>query len=193
MKMSARDKWLLAILPAILTAILYVFGKGWISEKALKDARLQSEKARAAMLQPAVLAGKMKVLGELNDKLSDQRDLAAKLGESAKSVQLKPSGNRTETLKKISEMLNAKNLSLLNSARLAEGALKDSKHSALAEQIGLPVPELWRMEIAGSYRNMLEAIDAMGASDSFIVPLSIGMEPLNEDAGTQRWSLTLWI
>ena len=203
--MTQRDKWLAVFLPTILTAIIYIFGSGYSAGKALSAARTEAFKAHEAVPSAQALSERMKIFRELSLKLATEKERVKLLRVPSVAAVSTP-GTRAETLRTVSDVLTQKQLSLVKSVRLSDGTQKDSQGNAglnkLAEQLGMPAPELWQMDITGTYRNMRQAIDALEKSGKFVVPLSISMEPMDYNSGTQApkgasvtqsWALTLWI
>ena len=194
MKLNERDRWLLAVLPAIVTAMYYIWSPGKRASQEHKAAEAQYQSALQTQLRPEALTANIKKLSDAEDKLNVQQDLAAKLKEAAKPTAVLPNVNRTEALQKVASILDHKQLGLLKRRRIANPEREDAADSAvkLAGQLNLPAPEYWQFELTGRYSDMQDALEAMDKCGTFVVPIGIGMEAL-DDAGTQKWTLTLWI
>ena len=199
MKFTARDKWLLMVLPALFTAMVYVYFSGFAASQAMNAARVQAQAAQASVPPPGAVAAAQNTLQELSEKLSAEKQRSANL-LAAKS-QLVSAGveRRTDALRMLSQIVAQHQLSLLKSEQLKEPGGKNVPPSCAAlckrmsEHFALSEPEFWRLKLRGSYQNMLDVLQALGRSALFIVPVSIGMEPLNTGDGELEWSLTAWI
>lgn len=194
MKLNDRDRWLIAVLPAIVTAMYYVWSPGKRVDQEHKSAEAQLQAAQQSKIKPEELSVSFKKLSDAEDRLHVQQDLSAKLKEAAKPTSALPKVNRTEALQKVAGILEKKQLGLLKRKRIANPEHEDASDSAvrLAAQLNLPAPEYWQFELSGRYQDMQEALDAMDKCGTFVVPIGIGMEAF-DDGGNQKWTLTLWI
>ncbi|HYG73963.1 MAG TPA: hypothetical protein VEK08_03065 [Planctomycetota bacterium] len=192
MKSNPRDKWLLICLPAIFTAIVYSWGFARKNSVALSEARKQLQ---AVSDQPDAQAALMRKTQELS-RLEDQYENYAERKNAARAVPGVPhsGANRAAALKVLAAAADKSNLVLLQSSALSE-ASKLKEVAAISKGIDLPAPQLWRLELAGSYLNMLKMLTELKKAETFVVPLEVKMEPLKDetDSPGQKWTLTVWI
>jgi hypothetical protein len=192
-----RDKWLLALIPAMLTAIFYVFSSGRTAQRAITD--LQAQLAKEADTPAPNVAGKQKALMALNERLAREKQHAAALKSAIAQLpglDATTATRRTNVLQRVHELFSEKKLLLVKSVKLehsSKGVPSQTEALAkrLTEQAGAPHAEFYQFELNGDYPKMLDTLQALDRSGLFIVPVSISMEPLKE--GGLRWLLTVWI
>lgn len=100
------------------------------------------------------------------------------------------------SLKEVSRLCTEGGLALITSAQDAANPLAPSLQAAaplLATQNHGTAPEMWRIEMQGSYAQMRKLLDALAAAPSLIVPLHLGMKLDEESRAPAVWTLTLWL
>ncbi len=213
MMLSIRDRWLVAMLPAIATSVFYIYGSAKTAQSRCDAVRAELQKEQAKPVDFRVF----KALGEDYEK---NQDAAA----NARGGALAPgrveaprigsaSEDRSDVLRAISNVLKAHGMIQIRSEKeeAGKGAAMPKPMSdawqPYAEKFHAPAPELWRFELRGAYPQMLSACEELAHSAAFVVPLSITMEPaVKSDAkatdiekislarpGDLRWVLTLWL
>jgi hypothetical protein len=193
-----RDKWLACLLPALLTAIIYIFGPGKTEQQAFSTA--QTQLAKAEEVPTPNTGAKQSALLDANNRLAAERKRAGELKSAAvklPGIDVAHPASRSDVLRTLSDLLAAKHLKLTNSTLLQKDAAKllpkqtDALAKRLSEQGAAPHAEFYELEIDGEYPKMLEAIQEIDRSGQFIVPVSIEMEP--QKNGGLHWRLTVWI
>jgi hypothetical protein len=54
------------------------------------------------------------------------------------------------------------------------------------------LPQVWRIDVIGSYADVLAALSDIGHRDAFVMPLGISMESINPETTYRKWSLWIW-
>jgi hypothetical protein len=199
MKTTARDKWLMALIPALLTGVVYILFSGQAAGNALTAARAGEKSAEAAVPAPSALAAVQKALKAASDSLVLEKLRAAKLLAAKPPQAVAEVEQGTGTLRLLSQVVAEHKLSLIKSEKLTDGKTKGVPESVLtlsktmAERGTRPQPEFWLLKIRGSYQNMVAALQSLDQATLFIVPISVGMELPAVPGGELEWSLTLWI
>lgn len=209
MAMTTRDKWLAAALPAIIAASIYLYFPGRAAQTQLTKARTE---LKAEQTQPSAVPALTAAMAEAN-KLQELLD--ASRGQAAKLALARPLAagrgpatiDRGEPLRLISNALASRGLFLVSSERLENSAKTSLPKSIqeswtkLPEANRPPDPQIWRFEIRGSFTSFHEACHELEKSNSFIVPLSVSMEPFSKEEVTKepglqryfKWTLTVWL
>ena len=193
MKSNPREKWLLVCFPAIFTAIVYSWGFARKNSVALSEARNQLQQVSAQSDAQAALARKTQELSRIEDQYDNyverKNATPAVAGASQNS-----GANRAAALKLLAAAVDRSDLMLIHSSALTEATkLKDI--TALSKGIDLPAPQLWRLELAGSYLNMLKMLTELKKAETFVVPIDVKMEPMKDETESpaMKWTLTVWI
>jgi hypothetical protein len=193
MSTSERDRWIKICFPAILTLLIYSWGYARKNSTTLTDARKQLSEFSMLPSSQSALTKKTMELSKLGDQVNDfaARKTAAAGGSGVR----KSSVGRTTALKVLTGLAEKSGLVLLEAApnEMATPMLKVI--TTISKGVDLPDPQLWRMELAGSYLDMLNMLTELQKIDVFAVPVEVKMEPLKDDAvgPAVRWTLTVWI
>jgi len=197
MTQNPRDRWLMAVIPAILTLGLYLWVSGRPAGRALDDARAKLAGSDKSVPKMSELLAKQKIVEDLSDKLSDEKERSLHIAQS-----LSPGANdRAKAINGLSNMLTAKGLTLVKSAPNVGASMKyaTTDIELLCKKQHMPAPQFWHVEMIGSYKQMLDTLQMISHSPDFIVPIGIEMNAGQEkatdlsDDPDKRWALTLWI
>lgn len=186
--LSTRDRWLGATLPALVILLI-----GWIYY------------LRPAGKEIALLKRQVEGQGSLEDQL-DRVALAranqAKLEETvAKLRNVRPPAtavfNRNLAMQQISKLCLTHTLSLGNTKLEAgDGRLPPVLKTAalaLTQHTGATSPEVWRIDLTGSYGNVVKMLEGLKNAEALIIPLSISMKADPRERKSTCWTMTLWL
>jgi hypothetical protein len=192
MNLSTRDKWLLAILPAILTVMAYFFLQAGPAQRNLAAALAQLDKERAAPTSARALATAGAERDRVEDALLAAREKAHQLSTAQPTGVHLPAEERGQALRTISDAMSAQGLFLVQSERVltdeAPPLLKRTMEALdkLPTVRKVPAPQLWKFEVWGSYPDFATLCERLAKSDEFVVPLSMSMAPIPKDAESPK-------
>ena len=182
---TLREKWMLALLPAILTLLL-----GWAIFYSPKDGEvlrkhvesqgpLSARQARVALAQAEAAA------------------LEKTIAQKRAALTADPGGfDRNHAMQQVSELCAAQGLSL-NAAKVdATARLPKALDAASGSMLHNPAatePQVWRFELSGSYAAMQRLLEGLQRAQPMIVPLCISMDTRKNGHHPQKWVLTLWL
>jgi hypothetical protein len=104
--------------------------------------------------------------------------------------------NRVVTLQAITRLCESSDLTLLAVQRDEQAQfpqILQSLAQALTEHSGAASPQFWRLELQGSYANMVRILDALSTIDELVIPVSLSMEPGVNGNSAAMWTLKVWI
>ncbi|HLX61099.1 MAG TPA: hypothetical protein VKX17_07430 [Planctomycetota bacterium] len=187
MTLSSRDRWLLALLPAVLTASIYIYGPGATQRARMVKAQGELQAAQEKPFDRGALSAVRSDMQQNRAAFDNAKKRLAALS-AAPAQRLGPeSEDRSATLRALTAILEARGLVLVKSEKLpidAESALGRKTldaWKAYAEKTHAPAPQIWRVELRGSYPHMQQACEELARAPQFIVPLSVTMEmPVQE-------------
>lgn len=184
--LTTRDRWLAAMLPAMLTLLI-----GWFfflrpAQKEVNSLRQRVEnQGPASARQPLVTRA--------------QAEAAAVAKSIADLREAQPAGavfDRNWAMQQASLLCAAHGLSLNSSSLEAGGrlppALQEST-AALLRAPGSTPPQVWRLELTGSYPGIVNLLGGLAKTEPLIIPLNLSMEADKNERRPSRWVLTLWL
>jgi hypothetical protein len=194
MTLTPRDKWMCAVLPALLTII--------VAQRAyIHPVNREIEALRKQIQAQGPLAARQAALKQAE---AENSQLAALM--KARSTPATPAQNghaatahafnRTLSLEQISKLCEAGNLTLISSSADASPKLPPTLAQAAKVLIkpGDPSsPQVWRLELRGGYIEMMEFLDRLAQAPSLVVPLNIGMQPDADETMPITWTLSVWL
>lgn len=203
MKLTPRDRWILALLPAIALVIGYQYVKVNPMRRTLTALREQA--AQVPQGNPQSNFQKALAESELVEKQLDAER------ERQKSFARKTAGvprewrqpDRARTLQELTRLCEESGVTLLaSSLRGGDGAggaqnaglpppLFDLART-LKDKHGMPEPQLWKFEISASYARVAALLKRFAASDRFVLPVQMDMKIENDDPEL-KWTVLLWI
>ena len=188
---TPREKWVAALLPAIIVFGGYFWTYGRESFQALRSAQ-----AELSRLQQSDSGPKFTALLAESQKLQDELEVEqARATQPRLSDATLPEINRTRTLQMLTGILSRHRLHLHGTKKIEASAL--SKNTAtLARDLcakASTTPQFWKLEFTGSYAQTLQALRDIGASRQMVVPAAIEMKSVDMEATERLWALTVWL
>lgn len=181
---ATLNQWLGAALPAMVTLLI-----GWLLL------------LRPALNETSLLRRRLETL----DKPGTQRQFLAQaqaehasLEQDIQAKQLTLTEqvvfDRNQALQNISQLCEACDLSLAKShpdpATQPPLALKEAFAARAPDS---PLPQVWRLELYGSYPNVVKLLSGVQRITPLVVPLNVSMQPGKNGRPPAKWILTLWL
>ena len=193
MKWGPQDRWVCIILPPLLTAALLfrVLLRPLLMDVSALRASIPGQ--RALILPPETMDQFRAEQRQLEQTMAgEQRQV-----EAAEAVFKKNCAeNRVLTLQAIARLCESAGLTLLAMRKEDQAEcpqVLQSLAQTLKEQGSAPAPQFWRLDLQGSYANMVRILDALSTMDRLVIPISLSMEPGKNGNGAALWTLALWI
>lgn len=183
--LATRDRWLAAALPALVTLL-----GGWLfflrpaaREVATLRQRVENQGPPAA--RQALAARAQAERADLEKALAEKR--ATPAGEDGVF-------DRNWAMQQVSLLCSAHGLSLDSTAPEPGGKLPPALHEATAAlgRKGTP-PQVWRIELSGSFPGVVKLLDGLQKAKPLIVPLNLSMETGRNERHPAKWVLALWL
>jgi hypothetical protein len=186
--LPTRDRWLAAALPALLILL-----SGWLFT------------IRPAAKEVSLLERRVENQGTLQTRLDMVSNARAGQAELEKNLArlretLPPPGsvfNRNIAMQQISQLCETHRLSLSETKlELGDGKLPASLKTAetsLIKSASGPPPQVWRIELVGSYSNVMKLLDGLQHTQALIVPLKVFMQADKNERQPTTWAMTLWL
>lgn len=186
--LPTRDRWLAAALPALVVLLA-----GWIfylrpvaKEVSLLERRVENQgplDARQDMVSRA-RAGQAELEKTVAD-LRENRPLASAVF------------NRNLAMQSISQLCETNGVSLSETKlEPGDGKLPPALKTAallLTNHAGGTPPQVWRIELGGSYANVMKLLDGLKKAEALIVPLNLSMKADKSERKPATWAMTLWL
>ncbi len=186
--LPTRDRCLAAALPALI-----VFLVGWLlyirpvsKEVSLLERRVENQgppQARHELVSRARTA--QSELEMTIARLQEARPAAGAVF------------NRNLAMQHISRLCETNYLSL-SETKVEPGdaklppALKTAA-PALTNHTSGTLPQVWRIELRGSYSNVMKLLEGLQKADALVVPLSLTMQADKNERKPATWAITLWL
>lgn len=188
MKLSVREQWMLAVLPAVLTGVFY-FGL------SASPAATEREKLRKQIASQGPLSVR---LDQVRRAQEERAEISRAIAAQARADAMPGTTfDRNRALQFVSQIAQSRGLTLISSAPDSAAKLPPSLQEAAAAATtpgGAAPTTLWRIELQGPYGSMLEMLEGLRTADTFIVPLSVTMQtPGKDQRKPLSWVLTLWL
>ncbi len=184
---SNTDRWLAASLPAIIILLLgwFLFLNSASKERSLLVRRLENMGDLAGKRQLTEAA--RQDLADLNDELSRLR---AKLDSDRIGF------DRSLAMRRISMLCETHGLqigqtSVEKGANRLPPALKAAETNFTTAD-GQP-PQVWRVELAGSYPAVTRLLMDLASTAPMLVPLNLTMEADPKERRPPTWNLYVWL
>lgn len=185
--LTTRDKWLAAALPAMVTLLA-----GWIFFTRPAGRELASLRQRVENQGP--LAARLALVARAQE---EHKDLEKLIVEKRSAV---PEGesvfDHNWALQQVSVLCATHGLSLNATSPESSGklstALKEAGES-LKDATNATEPQVWRIELSGTYPSVLKLLQDLQKSKPLIVPLNLSMQTNKNARKPATWVLTLWL
>jgi hypothetical protein len=185
--LTARDKWLAACLPAFVTLLF-----GWLfflrpSERSLSNLRQRVENQGPLSARQALVVNTQAMRADLEKAIADKRSAPAEEGGVF---------DRNSAMQQVSLLCAANGLSLNATSHERGGRLPPALQEATAALTRAPntaPPQIWRIELSGTYPDMVKLLAGLQKSKPLIVPLSVSMQTGKNERKPATWILTLWL
>ena len=184
--LTDRDKWLAACLPALITLLL-----GWLfflrpAERALSNLRQRVENQGSLGARKALVANAEAIRAELEKAIADKRSAPVEEGVF----------DRNSAMQHVSLLCAESGLSLNATTHDRSSRLPPSLQEAISALTRTPnttPPQLWRIDLSGTYPSMVKLLAGLQKSKPLIVPLSVSMQTNKNERKPVTWTLTLWL
>jgi hypothetical protein len=201
-ELSPREVRIVLLLPALIVAGIYVFAFDWPHQTHLNDLRTAAARERENPVSDAQLRYAGAEVTVLTQQIEMEKRRAASTTQPSLMLPARwttPS-SRLNAVAQIDSVFKAHALYILSTSRQPNTAISAVAPRALAEFAGAvvheghaPVPEILKIELVGSYGDVLNALGELNRSETFIIPLGLSMDSLGEQTGYRRWSLWVWV
>jgi hypothetical protein len=183
--MTTRDKWLSAALPALLTLLL-----GWLiglrpAGREIAQLRQRVHNLGSLESRKALLAAAQATRADLEKTVAEKRSAPA--GDRI-------AFDRNWAMQQVSVLCDTHGLSLEKSNADPAAQLSPVLRDALPALAGSgPPPQVWRLELSGSYPNVVKLLEGLRKAKPLIVPLNLSMQSGKTERHPTTWVLTLWL
>lgn len=199
-KMTPRDRWILALLPAIVLVLGYQYMKANPLTISINTLRAQLKEAPQGG-SPAEFQKAVAEADEIEKKLEFERERQKSFATRTPGVPADwRQADRARTLQELTRLCEASGVTLLAST-LSGGsdggggslpAPLNELAKVLKEKHGMPEAQLWKFEISAPYARVAALLKRFSASDRFILPVQLDMKIENDDPEL-KWTVLLWI
>lgn len=182
---TTREKWMLALLPVVLTLLL-----GWAFFVRPADKQLALLKQRVAA-QGSAAAKRAQIDRARQERTSLEKTLKARQ-QAAEAEE--NTFDRNAAMQEVSALCSACGLSLNKTEQDLTGKLpKNLQEAASALGEGATPPQLWKLEFSGAYPEVIRLLDGLQKARPLIVPLAVSMQSGKTERTPASWVLTLWL
>jgi hypothetical protein len=186
--LTARDKWLAAGLPALMTLLL-----GWLVflRPASREASLLRQRVQN---QGSLSARRTQVNAVLAENATLEKSLAEL--EDPNDSPVETVFDRNWSLQYLSLFSARHGLSLDKTSLETAARLPPALQQAIPLLTNPPKaqqPQIWRLEFTGYYPAMVKLLEDLKDVKPLMVPLNISMEPAKNERLPAKWVLTIWL
>lgn len=178
-KLTERDRWLLAVLPAFLLVCFY-------SWQFLRPASREIRQLRgeiAAQEPVAVLEAKRDAAGAESTRLASE--LARIKAAAATNAVLAPSAlhpsDRAGTLQRLTSLCDQRGVTLVRAAPES------------VEAAGGMTNQVWRLELRGAFADVNRLLGAIVTEQLAAIPVELSMTRAENSACLTAWRLKVWL
>ncbi len=200
-KLTARERWFVTALPAIIVLAVYGYGVYSPQQKNLAGTRQELIAAQRERVTQA----------QVNARRLAARSLQDRLAAAKRELSVNPSGpqmakglivsDEVKALAKITDAFKRWSILVVASTRVSDSDARDLMPTSFGETIksipgsakGVSHGGVWRMEMIGNFGDLRASLAAVDAVDVLIVPLCISMEPSPDSGALHHWSLWVWM
>lgn len=193
--LTPRERWLLAVVPSALLAVVYTFGwrDGFRTEEI--DARQQ----KLGRLDPGRTATLARDLGDKQvavDALADRKDALGERAERLQRAWTDPA-SRAASVRLVAGVLKQHGVTLVESASVTNAPERPALGIGLTDLSrgmcagGGAEPELWRFALEGRFADLRDALAHLESQDdTFAVPVTLSLARTGRG---DTLDVTLWI
>ena len=183
--MTARDKWLAAALPALLTLLIGSLFFLRPAGREITQFRQRVQNQGTLEARKALFVRAQVDRSELDNALAEKRRALA--GEESVF-------DRNWAMQQVSLLCSAHSLSLNKSSPELGAQLSPALKAALPALAGSGTPpQVWRLELGGAYPGVVKLLEGLQKSQPLIVPLNLSMQIGKTERQPATWVLTLWL
>lgn len=187
MSLQTREKWLLAVLPAVLLCV------------GLELASLRTLRRETKTLDQNLANRSLSASPEIQLTAARQgvEDLKISLADSRKRLEQNQAGfDRALALQRVSELAESCGITLLASeldpsAKPLPVLLAAS--DTLVRRGNATPPQVWKVDLRGSYAAVVALVKKLETSSPLIVPLGAVMTSQTDLRQPLAWQLSLWL
>ncbi|MCY2927960.1 MAG: hypothetical protein NTV86_00410 [Planctomycetota bacterium] len=190
-KFTRREIWLLTALPALVVLAVYVFAFYRPQRTVLAEADRRVHALQSDLTTVGQLTAKRSELARAQQQVRlAKRELS--------KAQARPSSREADgpgeagLLARTSRILLDHSVAVAASSRLGDAEAVAAIPADLRDKARGGAPSLWRLDMAGGFVDVREALEALAQTDLPVVPLGISMEPSGV-ATAHHWKLLLWM
>ena len=185
--LTTRDKWLAAALPTLVTLLV-----GWIfflrpAARDLASLRQRVENQGPLVARQALVARAQADRADLEKAITEKRHASP---EDASAF------DRNWAMQQVSVLCATHGLSLNATGPEPNGKLPPALQEAIPAFVRTPdstPPQVWRIELSGSYTGVLKLLEGLQKSKPLIVPINLSMQADRNERKPATWVLTLWL
>lgn len=185
-KLTIREQWMLAALPAVLTLLGYYAFSARAAAKGRENLRTQIVKQAPLPSRQAQVRAGREQLAKLAARVATQR-------RPAPSPEM--TFDRDRALQVASQLCEKHQLALISYALDPAGklplALQES--AGAVQSSGGTAPQIWRFELRGGYVSVMEMLEEAKDKAPLMVPLCLSMQPAPDERKPPTWILSLWL
>ena len=192
-----RTRWLLAVLPAVVTAVAYSWTYGRSAQERFNCGCMDQIEAEHARPAPQTLASARRAAEDLARQAEELGGRARRQASSAALSASEPAACPAVHMHALSKLMRTNRLVLVETKRAGacagerkESCVADGLRKLAEQRPGTP-PELWTVEVVGTYAQVVSALRDLNGSREPIVPAGVSMQPLS--GALRKWSLWFWI
>jgi len=194
MKLTARDRKLVIVLPALALVIGYCWRFDGGPNGRIRQLRQQIARARETPISPFDSLQYEAQLAQATRELAAVEAETIKI-RSALADPIAPSSNKAA--EQVAALLPRHHLALLEQAGLTTVPKEISPSlQRLATQAGATNgaerAAFWRVKFVGTYLDTVAALDELAAADFRVIPASLMMAD-GPSQGAKTWTLVLWM
>ncbi len=201
MSLSARERWLVALLPPVLLLGLWAHLVGGRFQPRQVQARARLERGPAADDVQARLAWTRDACARLGQDLAAARARAQAQDERRAALRARWArpAQRAASVRALLDLFEAAGVAVARSASLPREEAGQRLSPPLQELagrmkgLGAESPQLWCFELEGGYDALSTALEACGGLEHFGLPVTLAARPRAAGPHDASLALTLWL
>lgn len=184
--LTTRDKWLAAALPAMVILLV-----GWFV--FLRPANRDLALLRQRVENQGPLANRQAQVARAQAERADLETTLATLRKPPENESA--AFDRNAALQQVSQLCATHGLSLNGTSVELGGRLPTPLQTATAglAKAGATQPQVWRVELSGTYPGVVKLLEGLQKAQPLIIPLNVTMTVDKNERRPATWVLTLWL